>query len=159
MGRPKKVVERKPHPRPPKGRPIVKGEVRNPFGRNQFSNGAARLKSLTSAEIRRLGELVLSSNVEGLMAIAKEPDASALTVAFAAILARAIKDADINQLNQFLDRVHGTMQQKHRFSGEGPSPFGVSAPPAQVMVVVPSNGREVAVEPPKEVKQIEGETV
>jgi hypothetical protein len=133
------------NPNPSPKTRIKKGEVRNPKGTNMWASVAAfNLRRLSQAEINKIGDLVILGNLDQLKKTARDPNAPVLAVMLAAISVKVIESGDMDLLNKLLDRLVGKIKEHHHFTGNVPQSPVLGA---QVVVTLPSNGREAELAP------------
>lgn len=110
------------------------------------ANGLAalNLKRLSQAEINRIGDLVILGNLAELKKTASDPNAPVLAVMLASISVKVIEQGDMDLLNKLLDRLVGKIKEHHHFTGNVPQSPVLGA---QVVVTLPSNGREADLGP------------
>lgn len=121
---------------PPKETRWKKGQSGNPKGRAVESPARRQLRTMGKAEILNFGTLVMRGNMSHLQAIVKDPKAPVIQIMFAAVCASIIKKGDMNALQELLNRIVGPVPKEMQLTGE---PLGN----VQVLVSLPSNGREV----------------
>lgn len=118
-------------------KPVSKGEVRNPKGAKAHKGLKQSLKRLTTEELKNLIELVITQPVSELQKIAQDPTNSALKVGIASAMVKMINKGDFVTLESMLQRVVGKVKDEVDLNHNGIP----QAPPAQVHVYLPANGR------------------
>jgi len=116
-------------------KPIKKGEVRNPAGAK--AHKVYQFKTLDKTVVRNIVNIVSTGNVSELQKIVHNPEAPALLVAFAACMVRMINKGDIDGIETMIQRVVGKVKDEVDMNHSGIP----QAPPAQVHVYIPANGR------------------
>jgi hypothetical protein len=123
--------------KPPKEYAFRKGEVHNPEGIN---NKEKRMLTLmTREEHTAVVNMLLKSTVAELKTIVKDPNTPTIQAMVAALIARVIFKGDTVAYDKLLDRLIGPVKQEMHFTG-------AQAP--QVIITLPSNGREAKTETP-----------
>lgn len=125
-------------PKPKQKRPygFQKGEIANPYGGGPNAPLARRIRTLTRKELIALGNLVVQGNVHELRRIKKDiAHSSTLKVMLASVALRVIEKGDVAAMEALLNRLIGKVPDK--LHHEGLNDIG-----PQVIVTVPSNGRE-----------------
>lgn len=115
-------------------RPIKKGQVLNPKGGQAHDPHLKLIKMLTQKELAEIGNLVIKNNLDALKAIAKDKNATVIKVMLAAVAVKVIEKGDMHALDILLNRLVGKVKEQVEHLGN-------VAP--QVVVTLPSNGREV----------------
>lgn len=111
-----------------------KGQSGNPGGRPVDPPELKKLKNLTRTELVEVGNLVIKNDLKALKAIGKDENASVLKVMIAAVAVKTIEQGDMYKLDLLLNRLVGKVSDKLELEG---------AVAPQVIVTLPSNGREV----------------
>lgn len=121
----------------PKKRGYFKpGNNANPRGAAAHNQLAKQIKHLTKKELQSLANLVLQGNVYEIRRIKKDKaHSSTLKVMLASIAIRVIEKGDHQAMEALLNRMIGKVPEK--FEHEGLNGTG-----PQIIVTVPSNGRE-----------------
>jgi hypothetical protein len=97
-----------PNPKPPpKHGQIKKGEVRNPHGAKAHNPALRALRKLTVESYREIIELVMTSNVAAIRAIAENPKSTGIQVGIAVAFLKAIKSGDYNVIERIAERIVG----------------------------------------------------
>jgi hypothetical protein len=89
------------------GRPIKKGEVRNPLGGRAHNPELKKLRKLTREELVKVGSLVLKEDIRALEIIQKSRTEPVLKKWFASVALRALTTGESQHFNILLDRVVG----------------------------------------------------
>lgn len=97
-----------------------------------------RLKELTKDELYEVGSLIVKSPHTALAIIEKSKDATTLHKMIAAIARSVIDDGNVHAFNVLMDRLVGKVKEQVEHSGS------IEGMP-QVIITLPSNGREVTV--------------
>ena len=97
-----------------------------------------RLRELTKAELLEVGSLIVKSNHSVIDQIKKSPNASTLHKMIAAVADSVIKDKNVQAFSVLMDRLVGKVKEQVEHSGS------IEGMP-QVIITLPSNGREVTV--------------
>lgn len=116
--------------RVPKGGPSP-----NPNGRPPDALNAA-MKKLTKVELEEIANLIIKGTLADLEALMKSKQTTVIKAMIAGVAVKTIKNGDHSALNTLLDRLIGKVKEQHHFTGVQ------AAPPATVVVNIPSNGRE-----------------
>jgi hypothetical protein len=109
--------------KPPKQYNIKKGQVLNPRGAGAHSSLSKAVKRLTAGQIAELGAHIVTSNLEGLQKVAKDPASSTLQVWIATVAIKGVKTGDMSRLDQLLNRLVGRVKETIELSGEGGGPM------------------------------------
>jgi hypothetical protein len=128
MGKDKKPIVKKADYLVGRGKPpisgrIKPGEVRNPLGAGAHDPIKRELKRLTTGEFADIIHLALTTDLEGLQAVAKDPKSSALKVGVATSLAKAIQKGDWATLESISARIVGRVPAKFEFTGKDGGPI------------------------------------
>ena len=100
-----------------------------------------RLKELTKDELYEVGSLIVKSPYSTIQVIEKSKDASTLHRMISAIARSVIDDGNVAAFNALMDRLVGKVKEQVEHSGS------IEGMP-QVVITLPSNGREVTVSEP-----------
>ena len=122
-------------PNPQNLRPWKKGQSGNPLGGQLHDAEIRAIKKLTKEELKELGAIVLKNNLDELMKIQDDPNASVLKVLVASVCVKAIKKGDMYSLDVLLNRLIGKVKEEIEHSGD--------VRPATVNIMMPNNGRAV----------------
>lgn len=109
-----------------------KGQSGNPAGARKHDPELKRLKNLTKHELIEIGNLVIKGNVAELKAIASNPKATVIQTMLAAVSVKIISKGDMGALDVLLNRLVGKVKDEQ----------AIVVSPGQVVVSLPSNGRE-----------------
>lgn len=119
---------------PPKEFQFKKGQSGNPSGGRAHNPELRAIKKLTAQEVAEVGALLVKGNLEGLKAVASDPNASALQMMIASVAVRTIQKGDMQALDVLLNRLIGKVKDHVEVSAsQGP----------QVIVTLPDNGRTI----------------
>lgn len=88
-------------------RPAKKGEIRNPEGGRSHNRELKALKNLTVETYRQIIDTVLTGDVKSLRAVAENEDLSAVQVAIAKSLVKAIDSGDYATVERIAERIVG----------------------------------------------------
>ncbi len=112
-----------------------KGNNANPIGAAAHNQLAKQIKHLTKKELQTLANMVLQGNVHEIRRIKKDiAHSSTLKVMLASIALRVIEKGDHLAMEALLNRMIGKVPDRLEADLNGPG--------AQIIVTVPSNGRE-----------------
>lgn len=119
------------------------GNNANPIGGAAHSPELRAFKRLTHLEFAEIGQLIIEKDLmklEEFVRAAKLPNSgiSALQVWVASIAIKGIKEGDCTRLDSIMNRVIGKVSERVEHSGVALGP--------QVIVNLPSNGREIKFE-------------
>ncbi len=120
-----------------------KGQSGNPAGKKPDPPELKRLKNLTKAELVDVGNLIIKGDVGTLQRLAKDPQATVLQRMLAAVAAKIINKGDMQSLDVLLNRMVGKVKDEVALTSNLP----------QVVVNLPSNGREVKELPATQVRR------
>lgn len=102
-----------PNPKPPPVHSRFKpGQVANPLGANAHNPLLKALRKLTVKTFQEVVELTLTSNLEGLQKIAKDPKSTSLQVGVATSMLRAIKNGDYSVIERIAERIIGKLPDR-----------------------------------------------
>ncbi len=97
-----------PNPKPPpKHSQFKKGQVANPLGGRSHNPINKALRNLTVESYREIIELVLTSDVRAIKAIAEDPKSTGLQVGIAVAFMKAIKNGDYAVIERIAERIVG----------------------------------------------------
>jgi hypothetical protein len=116
-------------------KPFKKGNKANPLGAK--AHNVYSFKKLTREVVKDIVHMTTSGNVGDLQKIIHDKNSSALAVAFAACMVRMINKGDIDGIETMIQRVVGKVKDEVDLNHSGLP----QAPPAQVHVYLPANGR------------------
>lgn len=102
----------------PRGKPIQKGEVRNPYGRPKFPYELQNAKENLRVEFERVVVKFTAMNFDELSQFLKEKKGTSLEMAIAACYFKATSKGEYGNLAFFLDRIVGKPKQQVEVSGE-----------------------------------------
>lgn len=119
-------------------RPYKKGQSGNPSGINEPKE-LRQVRMLTKKELAEVGNVIIHHNLDTLKNMPDDPTTSVLQAMVAAVAARVIQKGDMNALDLLLNRIVGKVREEVKHSGEIINPH----PETRVVVMLPSNGREV----------------
>jgi len=114
-------------------KPAKPGEVRNPKGRPKDKLGEA-MRMLTAQSFAEMANLIVRGNIADLQAVINDKDAEVLKKVIATTVVNMMKKGDINALDTLLNRLVGKVKDKVEVNNTGGP---------QVIITLPSNGREV----------------
>lgn len=117
-------------------KPFKKGNKANPIGAKAHNGLKAQLKKLTTQELSKMIELVMTKSVLDLQKIAQDPREIALKVGIASAMVRMINKGDFDALEKMLQRVVGKVKDEVDLNHNGIP----QAPPAVMHVYIPANG-------------------
>jgi hypothetical protein len=120
-------------------KPYKKGQSGNPNGRPHDPPELKKLKNLTKAELVDVGNMVVKGDFEALKRLAKNPKATVLQRMLAAVAQKVIEKGDMHSLDILLNRMVGRVKEEVALTSNIP----------QVVVNLPSNGREAKDDEPK----------
>ncbi len=86
---------------------IKKGEARNPKGSSERVRRLAKIKRLTIDELAEVGTLILRSTRDELVHTKSDPDASILQCWVMALVAKSVKDGDVQTFDTMMTRLIG----------------------------------------------------
>lgn len=110
-----------------------KGQSGNPAGRMPDSPELKKLKALTKSELTEVGNLIVKGDYVALKKMAKDDRATVLQRMLASVAQSVIYDGDMHKLDILLNRLVGKVKEEVNLTSNLP----------QVIVNLPSNGREV----------------
>jgi hypothetical protein len=113
-----------------------KGKSGNPSGRPVDSEEAKEIKKLTKAQLLEMAGKVMDMSRADLEALKKDPAAPALKVMIAGLAIGIMDKGDSHAFQVLMDRLLGKVSDKVRHEGIP------NIPASQVVVMLPSNGRE-----------------
>lgn len=125
----------KKNPNPSPSTRFKKGVVNNPNGARAHDPELKKLKALSKAEFVEIGNLVIKSSMNELKTISDNLDNPVLQIMISRVCLKIASKGDMTALNVLLDRLIGKVREDVKFTGD------VSLP-AQIIVTLPSNGRE-----------------
>lgn len=131
----------------PKHPPWKKGESGNPKGRKKDLPEVKTLRHLTAAQMAEIGNMIVCGDFDGLKRIGESikigsPDHNrytALQIMVASCAAKIIQKGDMYMLDVLLNRLIGKVKDQVVHSG-----IPAAAAP-QVIITLPSNGREIPI--------------
>ncbi len=132
------MANKNPTPPPERSR-WKKGQSGNPAGGKKHDPALKRLKNLTKTELIDIGNLVIKGNIVELKAIAKNPDATVIQTMLASVAVKIIEKGDMSALDVLLNRLVGKVKEEIHASID-------QANPPQIIVTLPSNGREAKID-------------
>lgn len=88
-----------------------KGQSGNPEGGRIHNPVTRALRNLTIESYREIIELVLTSNVTAIKAIAEDPDAPGVKVGVAVAFLKAIKNGDYTIIERIAERIVGKIPE------------------------------------------------
>lgn len=97
-------MPRKP---PPKHSQFQKGKSGNPEGSRAHNPALKALKKITIESYREIIELVMTSDVRAIKAIAEDPKSTGLQVGIAVAFLKAIKNGDYTVIERIAERIVG----------------------------------------------------
>lgn len=103
-------------------------------GRGHYPVEVNLLKNLTTKELIDVGNQIVKGSVEDILKYQNNPNASALQVMLAAVVARVIRKGDMQVLDILLNRLIGKVKDEIKLSGE------IINPP-QIVIMLPPNNR------------------
>lgn len=109
------------------------GQSGNPTGKPKDSPELRKLKNLTKQELVDVATMVVKGNLPDLKDIARDPTAPVVRVMLAAVCIKIIQKGDMSALNILLDRLVGKVKDELYLTTDNPP---------QIIVTLPSNGRE-----------------
>lgn len=115
-----------------------KGKSGNPKGRPPDALNAA-LKKLTKQELEEIGSMVVKGTLADLKSLIKNDQSNCVQAMVAGMVIKIVKHGDASAFNAIMDRLVGKVKQGFEHTGIP------AAAPAQVIVTIPSNGREAKV--------------
>ncbi len=111
-----------------------------PSSSKKLSLNIAKLKTLTSEELERVYNLVLSNDIATLRKIEKQDSVTALEAMVISVVLKIVQTGNMATFDSFLDRLVDRRPDS--------SPIGVApASNVRITVTLPSNGREVRKDP------------
>lgn len=116
-------------------KPFQKGKSGNPSGRTQQSPELHRIKQLTASELAELANYIIKGDYETIRNLGKDPNATVLQRMVVAVATKIIMKGDMQALDTLLNRLIGKVKEHVEVTGKDGGP--------QVIVSIPSNGREV----------------
>lgn len=116
--------------------PFPKGNKLNPIGANAHDPKLRAVRKLTRSELADVGALMVKGDVDALTKIRNDPKETALRAIIASVCLRALNDGDMRAFDVLLNRLIGKVKDEVVVGGDIPSG-------AQIVVSLPSNGREV----------------
>lgn len=128
----------KPKKKMPLGKRWVKGQSGNPLGKQTHLDW--KLRQLTRSEFAEIANMIIKGNIVELKKIIKDENSSALHCMVASVAVKCIQKGDMHSLDILLNRMVGKVKEEVELTGD------IAAP--QVIVSLPSNGREVQVDGP-----------
>ncbi|MDH4163312.1 MAG: DUF5681 domain-containing protein [Nitrospirota bacterium] len=97
-----------PNPKPPpKHSRFKKGQSGNPEGGRAHNPAIKALRKITIESYREIIELVLTSDVRKIKAIAEDPKSTGLQVGIAVAFMKAIKNGDYTVIERIAERIVG----------------------------------------------------
>lgn len=96
-----------PKNQPPKHSQFKKGKSGNPEGARKHNPALKALKKITIESYREIIELVLTSDVRAIKAIAEDPKSTGLQVGIAVAFMKAIKNGDYTVIERIAERIVG----------------------------------------------------
>lgn len=99
------------------GRNFEPGNKANPKGGGAISPITRAIRKITKEHLEDIADLILDSNLEGLKALASDPNASVLKVWIAKAAAEGIRKGDIYSLESLLNRLLGKPKERVELSG------------------------------------------
>lgn len=106
----------------------------------------AKIRNMTKAEISRVCNILLRASVAELRQIHASKDSAGVDAVVAGVLLQARETGDMTKFDKLLDRVIGKVTEETRMEVVNP------IIPPQVIVTLPSNGREALPEKSQEIK-------
>lgn len=135
-----KVKAKKPVGRPRRVPPVEyrwrPGQSGNPRGLIRQPDAIRQLKQLTKSELVEVGTLIVKGDVTTLKRVARDPKATVIHALVAAVAVRIIEKGDMVSLDLLLNRLIGKVRDEVALTGNMP----------QIIITLPSNGREVMIE-------------
>jgi hypothetical protein len=104
------------------GKDFVKGQPAGP-GRPKLPEEVKLVKRMTHIHIAELAADVIAGNVESLKSIVKDPNSTAIKVAYATCVLKAIQKGDVFSLNAVLDRIVGKVKTEIEVTGPNGGPI------------------------------------
>lgn len=136
----KKTTKKRRNPvDPPAATRWKKGQSGNPQGARLHDPEIKAIKKLTKSELKEVGSLILENNFTRLEELALDPSASTIQRMVASLARRVIFHGDPQAFDTLLNRLIGKVKEEVEHTGNLNSP--------QVIVSLPSNGREVKLIP------------
>lgn len=126
--------------KPPKEHQFKPGQSGNPNGSRAHDPEKQAIKKLTQAELSEIANLVLKGDVEELRELKDNDKETVLKRMVASVAIRIISKGDMFAFDTLLDRLIGKVKKQVDVSGIPAIPQGIQ--PAQVIISLPSNGRE-----------------
>lgn len=109
---------------PPKGRPVQKGEIRNPMGSSAKARAQAALKrahkTMTPDEFALMVSMFLHSTPKELLAARNAEDATVLTKMVAKFINHSHDKADIGIFKVLLEACIGKPRERKQHEHSGP---------------------------------------
>jgi hypothetical protein len=110
------------------------GQSGNPAGGPKDPPEIKKIKNLTKIELIEVANLIIKGNLDELMDLKDNPDASVLQVMIAGVAIRVMKKGDMTALDILLNRLIGKVKDEIDINGDIKMP--------QIIVKLPSNGKE-----------------
>ena len=124
------------------GRPFPKGTSGNPGGRPRTPEELKLIKRLTQKELAEVGSMIIKMTPAEITALSKDPNATLIQAMVAALAKKTIDKGDPIAFDKLMDRLIGKVKDTLEVTGANGGP--------QVVVSLPSNGREAKSQVKKE---------
>lgn len=120
----------------PPGSGWKKGQSGNPLGGKAHNPELKRIKNLTNNELVEVANLIIKGSINDLKEMKDDDEQTVLKRMLASVAVKIISKGDMHALDVLLNRLVGKVKDKLDVEG-----FSL-APGAQVIISLPSNGRE-----------------
>lgn len=119
---------------PPKEHQFKKGVSGNPAGRPKDKLGEA-MRMLTAESFAEMANIIIKGQISDLQDVMKNTKHSVIQKVIASTVIKMMQKGDIHALDTLLNRLVGKVKERVEVTGADGGP--------QVIVTLPSNGREV----------------
>lgn len=123
-----------PNPKPKGGRPMVKGETRNPKGSSAKARNVGKIRALTAAQVAEIGSLILTGTRDDLTAVGADPGAPFIQVWFAGLAIKSLQKGDASIFKAILDRIVGKPKESVEVTGAAGGALNISMAHAEMSI-------------------------
>jgi hypothetical protein len=123
----------------PHGTPGVPNPNQN--GSSRLSRAKAALKRFTAEDLHNITSMLFEGSRADIQLLAEDPEVPMVERIFARALLSQFEMKATDLTFSLLNRVHGQSKASHEFTGKDGAPLA-AAVPAQIILTMPSNGRE-----------------
>lgn len=115
------------------GRDFKPGHSGNRRGAAAHNAEVKRIRRMTHEEVAEIGSLILDGNLEKLMEVKVDRQASVLKIWMASVVVKSINKGDAHALDVLLNRITGKVKENIELTGSrgGPIELYMSMSPAQ----------------------------